>query len=130
MEKEDPYRVGVCIGSGTGSLQAMEREYKKLLDRGPGRVGPLLVPMMIANMAAGNVAIQYGCKGKCIDVTTACATGTHSVGEAYRSIQHGEADVMLAGGTEAAICPLGIAGFTALTALSQADDPMRACPSL
>ncbi len=127
MEKEDPYRVGVCIGSGTGSLQAMEREYKKLLDRGPGRVGPLLVPMMIANMAAGNVAIQYGCKGKCIDVTTACATGTHSVGEAYRSIQHGEADVMLAGGTEAAICPLGIAGFTALTALSQADDPMRAC---
>ncbi len=126
MEQEDPFRVGVCIGSGTGSLQTMEREYQKLLNRGPGRVGPLLVPMMIANMAAGNVAIRYGCKGKCIDVTTACATGTHSVGEAYRSIQHGEADVMLAGGTEAAICPLGIAGFTALTALSQAEDPLRA----
>ena len=80
MEKEDPYRVGVCVGSGIGSLQAMEREHKKLLEKGPGRVNPLLVPMMISNMAAGNVAIQFGLKGKCFNVVTACATGTHSIG--------------------------------------------------
>ncbi|PNV60362.1 beta-ketoacyl-[acyl-carrier-protein] synthase II [Clostridium sp. chh4-2] len=126
MEKEDPYRVGVCVGSGIGSLQAMEREHKKLLEKGPGRVNPLLVPMMISNMAAGNVAIQFGLKGKCFNVVTACATGTHSIGEAFRSIQYGEAEVMLAGGTEASISPIGVAGFTALTALSTCDDPMRA----
>lgn len=97
MDKEDPFRVGVCVGSGIGSLQSIEREYKKLLDRGPGRVNPLLVPMMIGNMAAGNVAIQFGLKGKCFNVVTACATGTHSIGEAFRSIQYGEADVMVAG---------------------------------
>lgn len=126
MEKEDPFRVGVCIGSGIGSLQSIEREYKKLLDRGPGRVNPLLVPMMIGNMAAGNVAIQFGLKGKCFNVVTACATGTHSIGEAFRSIQYGEADVMVAGGTEASITPLSIAGFGALTALSTSQDPLRA----
>ena len=126
MEKEDPYRVGVIIGSGIGSLQAMERDVKKLNEKGPGRVNPLLVPLMICNMAAGNVAIQFGLKGKCINVVTACATGTHSIGEAFRSIQYGEADVMLAGGTEASITPIGIAGFTALTALNTTDDPMRA----
>ena len=87
MEQEDPYRVGVCLGSGIGSLQAMEREHSKLLEKGPGRVNPLLVPMMICNMAAGNVAIQFGLKGKCFNVVTACATGTHSIGEAFRSIQ-------------------------------------------
>lgn len=126
MEQEDPFRVGVSVGSGIGCLQSIEREYKKLLDKGPGRVNPLLVPMMIGNMAAGNVAIQYGLKGKCINVVTACATGTHSIGEAFRSIQYGEADVMVAGGTEASICPIGVAGFTALTALSTTDDPLRA----
>lgn len=126
LEKEDPYRIGVCVGSGIGSLQAMEREHKKLLEKGPGRVNPLLVPMMISNMAAGNVAIAYGLKGKCINVVTACATGTHSIGEAFRSIQCGEADAMLAGGTEASISPIGVAGFTALTALTTAEDPMRA----
>lgn len=126
MEKEDPYRVGVSVGSGIGSLQSIEREYKKLLDKGPGRVNPLLVPLMISNMAAGNVAIQYGLKGKCINVVTACATGTHSIGEAFRSIQYGEADVMVAGGTEASITPIGVAGFTALTALSTSEDPLRA----
>ncbi len=126
MEKEDPFRVGVCVGSGIGSLQSIEREYKKLLDRGPGRVNPLLVPMMIGNMAAGNVAIQFGLKGKCFNVVTACATGTHSIGEAFRSIQYGEADVMVAGGTEASITPLSIAGFGALTALSTSQDPLRA----
>ncbi len=126
MEKEDPYRVGVCIGSGIGSLQSIEREYKKLLDKGPSRVNPLLVPLMIGNMAAGNVAIQFGLKGKCFNVVTACATGTHSIGEAFRSIQYGEADVMVAGGTEASITPLSIAGFGALTALSTSEDPLRA----
>lgn len=126
MEKEDPYRVGVCVGSGIGSLQAMEREHKRLLEKGPGRINPLLVPMMIGNMAAGNVAIQFGLKGKCFNVVTACATGTHSIGEAFRSIQYGEADVMVAGGTEASISPLGVAGFTALTALSTSDNPARA----
>lgn len=126
MEQEDAYRVGVCIGSGIGSLQAIEREHKKLLEKGPNRVNPLLVPMMIGNMAAGNVAIQFGLKGKCINVVTACATGTHSIGEAFRSIQYGEADVMVAGGAEASITPLSIAGFHALTALSPSEDPMRA----
>jgi len=126
MEKEDPYRVGVAVSSGIGSLQAMEREHKKLLEKGPSRVNPLLVPLMISNMAAGNVGIQFGLKGKCINVVTACATGTHSIGEAFRSIQYGEADVMVAGGTEASITPIGVAGFTALTALTTSDDPARA----
>lgn len=126
MEKEDPYRVGVCVGSGIGSLQAMEREHKKLLEKGPGRVNPLLVPMMICNMAAGNVGIQFGLKGKNINVVTACATGTNSIGEAYRAIQYGEAEVMVAGGTEASIAPIGVAGFTSLTALTTSEDPMRA----
>ncbi len=126
LEKEDPYRVGVSVGSGIGSLQSVEREHKKLLEKGPSRVNPLLVPLMISNMAAGNVAIQFGLKGKCINVVTACATGTHSIGEAFRSIQYGEADVMVAGGTEASITPIGVAGFTALTALSTSEDPMRA----
>ena len=126
MTKEDPYRVGVCVSSGIGSLQAVEREYKKLLEKGPGRVNPLLVPLMISNMAAGNVSIQFGLKGKSINVVTACATGTHSIGEAMRSIQHGEAEVMVAGGAESSITPIGVAGFTALTALSASEDPMRA----
>jgi 3-oxoacyl-[acyl-carrier-protein] synthase II len=126
LEKEDPYRIGVCVGSGIGSLQSMEKEHKKLLEKGPGRINPLLVPMMICNMAAGNVAIQFGLKGKCFNVVTACATGTHSIGEAFRSIQYGEADVMVAGGTESSITPLGVAGFTALTALSTSQDPLRA----
>ena len=126
LEKEDRYKVGVSIGSGIGSLQAVERECKKLLERGPGRVAPLLVPMMISNMAAGNVAITFGLMGKNINVVTACATGTHSIGEAFRSIQYGEADVMLAGGSEASITPIGVAGFSALTALNTTTDVKRA----
>lgn len=125
MEKEDPFRVGVSVGSGIGSLQAMEREHSKLLEKGPSRVNPLLVPMMICNMAAGNVSIQFGLKGKSLNVVTACATGTNSIGEAFRSIQYGEAEVMVAGGTESSVTPIGIAGFTALTALSSSDDPAR-----
>lgn len=125
IEKEDPYMVGCAIGSGIGSLQAMERETQKLHEKGPNRVNPLLVPLMICNMAAGNVSIQFGLKGKSINDVTACATGTNTIGEAYRSIQYGEADVMVAGGTEGSVCPIGIAGFTALTALSTVDDPAK-----
>ena len=125
MSKEDPYRVGCAIGSGVGSLQSIEREHKKLLEKGPSRINPLLVPLMITNMATGNVTIQLGLKGKSINVVTACATGTHSIGEAFRSIQYGEADVMLAGGTENAITPIGVGGFTALTALSTSNNPER-----
>ncbi len=125
MEKEDPYRVGCAVGSGVGSMQAMEREYTKLVEKGPSRVNPIFVPLMICNMAAGNVSIQFGLKGKSINDVTACATGTNNIGEAFRSIQYGEADVMVTGGTEGAVCPLGIAGFTALTALSPVDDPAK-----
>ena len=123
MEKEDPYMAGCAVGSGIGSLQAMEREYDKLINRGPSRVNPLLVPLMISNMAAGNVSIQFGLKGKSINVVTACATGTNCIGEAFRTIQYGDANVMVAGGTESSITPIGVAGFCALTALSSVDDP-------
>ncbi len=126
MENEDPYLVGVSIGSGIGSLDAMEREHTRLMEKGPGRINPLLVPLMITNMAAGNVSISLGAKGKSLNVVTACATGTHSIGEAFRSIQTGEADVMVAGGTESSISPIGIGGFAALTALSTQSDPMIA----
>ena len=126
MEEEDPYMVGVIIGSGVGSLQATELNEKKLVEKGPSRVDPLLVPKMITNMAAGNVSIATGAKGKCTNVVTACATGTHCIGDAFRAIQCGDADVMLAGGTEGAICPIGIAGFSSLTALSTSEDPLRA----
>ena len=126
MEEEDPYMVGVIIGSGVGSLQATETNEKKLMEKGPSRVDPLLVPKMITNMAAGNVSIATGAKGKCTNVVTACATGTHCIGDAFRAIQYGDADVMLAGGTEGAVCPIGIAGFASLTALSTSEDPLRA----
>lgn len=125
MEKEDPYMVGCSIGNGIGSLQSMEKEHTKLLEKGPGKVAPLLVPLMISNMAAGNVSIAFGLKGKSINVVTACATGTNSIGEAFRTIQYGDADVMIAGGTESSITPIGVAGFTALTALSSSEDPAR-----
>ncbi len=125
MEKEDAFRVGVSVGSGIGSLQTLEREHTKLLEKGPGRINPLMVPLMIGNMAAGNVSIQFGLKGKNINVVTACATGTSSIGEAFRSIQYGEADIMAAGGTESSITPIGIAGFTALTALTSSEDRTR-----
>ena len=126
MSEEDPFRVGTCISSGIGSLQVIEKEYEKLLEKGPGRVNPLMVPLMISNMAAGNVSIQFGLKGKSINVVTACASGTHSIGEAMRTIQHGEAEVMVAGGAESCITPIGVAGFASLTALSPSEDPMRA----
>lgn len=126
MEQEDPYRVGVTVGSGIGSLQVVEREYEKIRTKGPSRVNPLMVPLMISNMAAGNISIQLGLKGKCTNVVTACASGTHCIGDAFRAIQYGDADVMLAGGAESCICPTGVAGFTSLTALSTSEDPLRA----
>ncbi len=126
MEKEDPFRVGVIVGSGIGSLQAMENATVRLNEKGPSKVDPLLVPKMISNMAAGNVSIATGARGKCTNVVTACASGTHCIGDAYRAIQYGDAEVMLAGGTESAITPVGVAGFTNLTALSTSEDPYRA----
>ena len=126
MEKEDPFRVGVIVGSGIGSLQAMEAADQRLIQRGPSKVDPLLVPKMISNMAAGNVSIATGARGKCTNVVTACASGTHCIGDAFRAIQYGDAEVMIAGGTESAISPVGVAGFTNLTALSTSQDPYRA----
>ena len=125
MEKEDPYRVGCAVGNGVGSLQSMQREYTRMVEKGPSKVSPLLVPLMITNMAAGNVSIQFGLKGKSINVVTACATGTNSIGEAFRTIQYSDADVMVAGGTEGSIAEIGVAGFDSLTALSSSDDPKR-----
>ncbi len=126
LEKEDAFRAGVIVGSGIGSLQVVEREYEKILTKGPGRVNPLMVPLMISNMAAGNISIQLGLKGKCTNVVTACASGTHCIGDALRAIQYDDADIMFAGGTESCICPTGVAGFTSLTALSTSKDPERA----
>lgn len=126
MEKEDPFRVGVIVGSGIGSLQVAEAGTKKIEEKGPSRVDPLMVPKMISNMAAGNISIATGARGKCTNVVTACATGTHCIGDAFRAIQYGDAEVMIAGGTESSICPLALAGFTNLTALSASTDPMRA----
>ena len=126
MEKENPDQVGVIIGSGIGALDIIEEETIKLHEKGARRVSPLFVPMSIANMAAGNVSIYTGAKGICSTVVTACASGTHSIGEAFRVLKQGVNEVMIAGGSEACITPLGIAGFNALTALSTSDDPNRA----
>lgn len=125
-EKEDSFRMGVSIGSGVGSLMGIEREYDKLLAKGPGRIHPLTAPMVLGNMAAANVAMQFGMQGKCIDVVTACATGTNSIGEAFRSIRYGEADVILAGGVDSSVSRFGVATFQALTALSSSADPLQA----
>lgn len=126
LSQEDSYRIGVSIGSGVGSLMGIEREYDKLLAKGPGKIHPLTAPMVLGNMAAANVAMQFGLHGKCIDVVTACATGTNSIGEAFRSIQHGEADVILAGGVDSSVSRFGVATFQALTALSTSEDPLQA----
>lgn len=119
-------RFGVIVGSGIGGLGLIEKETSTLTEKGPRRVNPLFIPMAITNMAAGNVAMQFGAKGMCTNVVTACATGNNSIGEAFRSIKHGYSDFILAGGTESSITPLGIAGFSALTTLSKSHDPLRA----
>jgi len=126
LETIDKNRFGVIIGSGIGGIDTIEKEQTKFLQKGPSKVQPLFIPMIISNMAAGNVAIKFQARGICTTVVTACATGTNAIGEAYRMIQYGTADVMLAGGTETSITPLSIAGFTNLTALSKNPDPKRA----
>lgn len=126
LTKEDLFRAGVIVGSGIGSLSTIEKEYAKILDGRANRVDPLMVPRMISNMAAGNISIQLGIRGKCTNVVTACASGTNCIGDAFRAIAYGDAEIMFAGGAESCICPTGIAGFQALTALSQETDPLRA----
>lgn len=125
-ESVAPERFGVYIGSGIGGIHTLVAEHAKLIEKGPGRVSPFFVPMMIANIASGTVAIRYNAQGPNIAVVTACATSTNSIGEAYRAIKHGYADVMLAGGSEAAITPMCFAGFISCQALSQSTDKDRA----
>lgn len=123
----DPERVGVYVGSGIGGLTTWEEQHRILLEKGPKRVSPFFIPMMIANMASGQVSMITGAKGPNSTAVTACATGTHSIGDSFRKIQHGEADVMICGGAEATISPTGVAGFCALRAMStRNDDPQRA----
>ena len=125
-ETENMERVGVILGSGIGGLETMEKEMSNIHQKGPDRVSPMFIPMNICNMAAGNVAIELGAKGESIAMVTACASGTHCVGESFRMIKHGYQDVVITGGTEATITPIGIAGFTNIKALSQATDKNRA----
>ncbi len=126
MAQEDPFRAGVIVGSGIGSLETEELAYGKILQGQVKRVAPLMIPKMISNMATGNISIQLGLRGKCTNVATACASGTHCIGDAFRAVQYDDADIMLAGGAESCICPSGVAGFQALTALSTSTDPARA----
>ncbi len=127
MTKEDAERVGVVVGTGLGGLPTLEKYHSILLERGPGRISPFFIPMLIANEAPGHIAIQYGMKGPNLCIVTACATGTHSIGDATRVIQYGDADVMVAGGTEANLTPLTVGGFNAMKALStRNDEPTKA----
>ena len=125
-ENENMERVGIIIGSGIGGIQTIETEHEKCMSKGPDRVSPMYIPMGISNMATGNVAIDIGAKGESIAMVTACATGTHSIGESFRMIKHGYQDIVLAGGTEAGITPLGIAGFANIKALTKSEDKTRA----
>ncbi|MBU3911863.1 MAG: beta-ketoacyl-ACP synthase II [Candidatus Omnitrophica bacterium] len=118
ISKEDPFNIGVLVGSGIGSLRIIEEQYKVILEKGPSRMSPFLIPMLIVNMAAGHISIMFKVKGPNSCTTTACASGTHAIGEAFRLIQHGDADIMIAGGTESCITALGVGGFCALKALS------------
>ena len=124
--KVAPERFGVYVGSGIGGMQTFVQETEKLLNRGPSRVSPFFVPMMIGNMAAGNIAIRFGAKGPCLPVVTACATSSHAIGEAFRAIRYGHADAIIAGGAEATIIPLAVAGFSNMKALSESEDPNAA----
>ncbi len=126
LDTMDRERLGVIVGSGIGGIDDIEKEEKNLLEKGPRRVSPLFIPMIITNMAAGNIAIKFGAKGICTNIVTACATGANCIGDAYRHIKHGYSDVILAGGTEGSITPLSVAGFTSLTALSTSTNPLRA----
>ena len=122
----DPERFGVFFGTGIGGIGTFETEHTKLLEKGPRRVSPLFVPMMIANMAAGMIAIRHGCRGSVMPAVTACASGSNAIGEAMRMIRHGYADAVITGGTEAAICPSAVAGFVNMLALSVSENPDEA----
>ncbi|MCH5211259.1 MAG: beta-ketoacyl-ACP synthase II [Oscillospiraceae bacterium] len=127
MEKEDPWRVGVVTGSGIGGIGTLEDQHKTLMERGPGRVSPFFIPMMIANIGAAQIAIKFGTKGINENVVTACASSTNAIGDALRHIQHGHNDVIIAGGAEAAVSPLAFAGFCSMKAMSRRnDDPKTA----
>jgi len=118
VDASNTERVGVIVGAGIGGLQAIEKYHKTLLERGPRKVSPFFVPMVLINLASGQIAIRYGLRGPNTSIVTACATGTHSIGDAFRLIQRNDADAMIAGGTESTICPLALAGFSAMRALS------------
>ena len=126
LEGVDKKRMGVIIGSGVGGMETFELEVTKMYEKGGIRIAPLFIPMMIGNLAAGNVAIRYGARGICTNVVTACASSTNTIGEAFRNIKHGYADIIIAGGTEATITRAAVAGFNALKATSQSDDRLRA----
>lgn len=127
LEKIDKYRFGVILGSGIGGIETLEREHEKLMTKGPGRVSPFFIPMMISNIGAGQISMTFGAKGPNTTVVTACASSTNSIGEAFRIIQRGDADVMITGGAEASITPLSIAGFCSMKALStRNDEPEKA----
>lgn len=126
LENIDKEKLGVIVGSGIGGMGTIETQEEKLLKKGPSRVSPMLIPMIISNMAAGNIAIEYGAKAVCNTVVTACASGTNAIGEAFHSIKLGMADIIIAGGTEAAITPLSVAGFISLTALTKTQDKNKA----
>ena len=127
ISKEDPFRIGVLVGSGIGSLRIIEEQHKVILERGPSKITPFLIPMLIVNMASGHISIMFKIKGPNSCTTTACAAGTHALGDAFRIIQKGDADMMISGGTESCITALGVGGFCALKALStRNDEPERA----
>jgi 3-oxoacyl-[acyl-carrier-protein] synthase II len=122
----EPERLGVYIGSGIGGMNTFVAETTKMIQKGPQWISPLFVPMMISNIASGNVAIEHNAQGVCLPIVTACATGTHSIGEAFKAIKHGYADAIITGGAEAAVVPLAIGGFANSRALSRSEDPMQA----
>ncbi|MCL1787536.1 MAG: beta-ketoacyl-ACP synthase II, partial [Defluviitaleaceae bacterium] len=126
LEKVDKKRLGVMIGTGIGGMETFENEIVKMYEKGGLRIAPLFIPMMIGNLASGNVAIRYGAKGICTNVVTACASSTNTIGEAFRNIKHGYADIIITGGTEASITRAAVAGFNALKALTRSADPQRA----
>lgn len=122
LNKINLNRAGVVVGAGIGGMESLEKEFTKMKDRGPNRVSPLFIPMMISNMAPGQISMAFGLKGTSMAITTACASGTHAIGEAFRMIKEGKMDIILAGGTEAAITPMAVAGFCSMKALSTRND--------
>ena len=126
LENINKDRMGVIVSSGIGGIETLVSEHNKMLEKGPSRVSPFMIPMIISNMASGQIAIKYGAKGICTTVVTACASGTNSIGEAFEAIKSDRAEIMIAGGAEAPITDIAVAGFSSLTALSKSDDPKRA----